>query len=141
MRVNESFKETIDKLIAQQEVRDHKSDEREIAWQQIFSAIGTWQTKHPTDPGAHSDIRDELSGIATDQLQARERIASNSDRILVVEQGIANRRKEREAEQKVIQARIDERQKVWGFGHGTLIITSLAIGSITGLLTLLEALK
>lgn len=83
------------RLAATLEAREKAAEERADRHRVEMSSIHNWQLVHPTDPGAHADLRDAMSALATSFTETRDLVEANKRRIDLA----------------------DERQKLWGIGY------------------------
>lgn len=131
----------ISRLASIAEDRERQQRIREEITAAHLHNLDEWNLKHPTDPTAHKDLHDLAALMAQQQEETREIVSSNTARVAAVEQTMADRRKERETERRIADENDKKRSKLWGFGHGTLIVISLGLGSVGSLIAITEALK
>ncbi len=66
------------RLVSVNEEREKYQRQRDEAWQQQLSSVMHFQVTHPTDPGAHPDLR-ELATEISRQLTDIRKMLTNHD--------------------------------------------------------------
>lgn len=115
MRVNETTRNDIQRLITLGEEREASAQRQRHELDTRLSAISSWQLTHPTDRGAHADMRSEIGDLAAVVAGLQEKVEANSQ---FISDGRA-------------------RGEVWGLQWKGLTVGLGAAGSLTALMAAL----
>lgn len=115
MRINAATNESIQRLITLGEERENNAQRQRHELDTRLGAMANWQLTHPTDRGAHADMRTEINDLAGVVAVLQEKVDANS--------------------KSISDGRV--RGEVWGLQWKGLTVGLGAAGSLTALMAAL----